>query len=573
MCTFSFKYGDINRAFRYLLLFLGFVISQNLLAQFSSQKGWIEANYNYGCQGLTITITHTRTGAGALFYGFEGSATDPINGTSFEGSFNEGSSEAHTYTEPGVFYVVVVDQSGTGSDADRTDILEITVVADQRPAVSVRGCSSNSVELMFDKSQDPYDGYFIQFGDGNTMLVDGDSPVSYAFATNGTYAINIQGRFNNGDFFSCSTYEVQFTAFDQIPTPVINSITVEDETIISLIYDDLDAALNYTLQIDRGTGFQDLTTLDPTTNPQSIILNEPSFNTSAEFYGFKIVAEDQCQTNSSESVPGYSIAFDQQSESVNTTFNISLTWATGNQNFSSIDLLRDSNIFQSFNTEQSSGESISFTSCTDIGELSMTTTINGIISTSGSFVPFDATPPTLPSPGDPIAVLNGAVVNVTFPSTNFSLGEYILYRKDIDPSFQEVFRTASTQLTDTTIPGGTKEVCYQIAYADECGNISALSGEICIVISSSLSIPNAFSPNGDGVNDIFKINDGIYANFRLSIFNRWGAQLFTSTDPTQGWDGEFEGQPVNSGTYLYRLTFQNADNLPITKSGSFVLIR
>lgn len=573
MCTFSFKYGDINKAFRYLLLFLGFVASQNLLAQFSSQKGWIEANYNYGCQGLTITITHTRTGSGALFYGFEGSATNPISGTNFEGSFNEGSSESHTYTTPGVYYVVVVDQAGTGSDSDRTDILEITVLPDEPPSVSARGCSSNTVELTFNKSQDQYDGYFVRLGDGNTMLVDGDSPLIYSYATNGTYAINIQGRLTNGHYFSCSTFEIQFTAFDQIPTPVLNSITVEDETIISLTYDALDAALNYTLQIDRGSGFQDLTTIDPSTNPQSITLDEPSFNTSTEFYAFKIVAEDQCQTNSSESSVGYSIGFDQLSESVNTTFDISLTWATGNQNFSSIDLLRDGNVFQSFNTAQNIGETISFNNCTELGEFSMTTTINGIVSTSGSFIPFDANPPTLPSPADPIAVLNGAVVNLTFPSTNFSLGEYILYRKDIDRDFQEVFRISSTQLTDTTIPGGTKEVCYQIAYADECGNISALSGEICIVISTSLSIPNAFSPNGDGVNDIFKINDGIYANFRLSIFNRWGTLLFSSTDPTQGWDGDFEGQPVNSGTYLYQLTFQNADNLPITKSGSFVLIR
>lgn len=572
MCTFSFKYGNINRTFRLLLFFLGFIASQNLLAQISSQKGWFQADYNYGCQGLTITITHTRTGAGALFFSFEGNISDPI-ASNFIDSFIQGETASNEYKEAGTFYIIVVDGANSGSAQDRTDYLEIQSIPQEPPAVIGKACASNSLNLTFQKDEDAYDSYFIDFGDGNSLTTDGTTPVYYTYPATGQYTVMVEGRFNSGYSLSCLTRQINFTTFDQIPQPIINSITVEDETIISLAYDALDAALNYTLQIDRGTGFQDLTTLDPTVNLQSITLDDPSFNTSSEFYGFRIVAQDQCQTNRSESAPGYSIAFDQLSESVNTTFNINLTWATGDQNFNSIDLLRDGNVFQSFNTEQSSGEAISFTSCTDLGEFSMTTTINGIVSTSNSLLPFDANPPTLPAPTDPQAVLNGAVVNITFPSTNFSLGEYILYRKDIDPGFQEVFRTASSQLTDTTIPGGTKEVCYQIAYADECGNISALSGEVCIVISTSLSIPNAFSPNGDGVNDVFKINDGIYANFRLSIFNRWGTLVFTSTDPTQGWDGEFEGQPVNSGTYLYQLTFQNADNLPITKSGSFVLIR
>ena len=202
----------------------------------------------------------------------------------------------------------------------------------------------------------------------------------------------------------------------------------------------------------------------------------------------------------------------------------------------------------------------------------MTSTINGITSTSLSLTPYQ-TAPTLTAPSAPVAELNGVVIDIDFPATQFPLGEYVLYRKDITSAFNEVFSSTANNHTDTTIPPGTSQVCYKLAYRDQCGNMSELSDEICIVLSTTLGIPNAFSPNGDGINDLFKINDGIYANFNLKIFNRWGSMVFNSTDPSQGWDGQFEGQPANGGTYLYQISFQNADNLLITKTGSFVLIR
>ena len=572
MCNLSSKYGAIKRVLIYSLILFGFLCSEKVQAQFPSDKGWFSSNHIYGCIGLTITVTHERTGAGSLFVDFNG---DPNN--ILAGEYKplvSGGTESFTYTTPGTYFIVVVDQSGTGSDADRTDFLEMTILPDQLPVVAINSCSANSVELVFNKQADQYDGYSILFGDNTSLTVDGESPVYHSYTSAGTYRINIQGVLTNGESFSCARFEESVTVFDQIPTPIINSIQVGDETTITLDYQALDVSLNYKLQVDRGAGFEDLTDINPSVNSQSISINDPSFNTRTNFYAFKIIAEDNCQTNSAESEIGYSIAFDILSETVDTSFDFTVDWSTGNQNFNSIDLLIDGNNFQTFNNADSgSGQIVTFSDCTGLGDFSMTTTINGIVSNSIIRIPFESGSPTLPAPEPPTAELTGAVMNITFPSTNFPLGQYLLFRKDLTADFVEVFSTSSNQHTDTTIPGGTGQVCYKIAYADECGNISALSDEICIVLSTTLGIPNAFSPNGDGVNDIFKITDGIYANFKMAIFNRWGTIVFNSTDPSVGWDGQFEGQPVNSGTYLYQISFQNADNLLITRTGSFVLIR
>ncbi len=72
----------------------------------------------------------------------------------------------------------------------------------------------------------------------------------------------------------------------------------------------------------------------------------------------------------------------------------------------------------------------------------------------------------------------------------------------------------------------------------------------------SLFIPNSFTPNGDGLNDMFLvvINDHDPAEFELRIFDRWGQQLFMSNDPAVGWDGTFRGADVKMEVYVYMVT-------------------
>ena len=76
-----------------------------------------------------------------------------------------------------------------------------------------------------------------------------------------------------------------------------------------------------------------------------------------------------------------------------------------------------------------------------------------------------------------------------------------------------------------------------------------------------VSLPNAFSPNGDGINDIYKAKDGYQSitDFHGYIFNRWGQKLFEWTHPAEGWDGTYKGKPVKDGVYFCLVKAKGAD--------------
>lgn len=81
------------------------------------------------------------------------------------------------------------------------------------------------------------------------------------------------------------------------------------------------------------------------------------------------------------------------------------------------------------------------------------------------------------------------------------------------------------------------------------------------IAESKLEVPNAFSPNGDGINDIYKVKDTYQSivSFRATIFNRWGQKLYQWTDITGGWDGTFHGSRVKDGVYFVVVQAKGAD--------------
>jgi gliding motility-associated-like protein len=68
-------------------------------------------------------------------------------------------------------------------------------------------------------------------------------------------------------------------------------------------------------------------------------------------------------------------------------------------------------------------------------------------------------------------------------------------------------------------------------------------------------MPTGFTPNGDNLNDIFKpIGEGIDPkNYLFMVFNRWGEKLFETDDLNIGWDGKYNGNPVQTDTYIWKI--------------------
>jgi gliding motility-associated-like protein len=118
------------------------------------------------------------------------------------------------------------------------------------------------------------------------------------------------------------------------------------------------------------------------------------------------------------------------------------------------------------------------------------------------------------------------------------------------------------------------DLTYTVAMVDENGCRVSASTEVVIKKDKALFIPNAFTPDGNGNNDVFRVNAKGVKEFKLQIFNRWGEEIYRSTDIEQGWDGTLRnGNKAEASTYVYIIYLQYLDNAKVQRQGSISLIR
>lgn len=95
-----------------------------------------------------------------------------------------------------------------------------------------------------------------------------------------------------------------------------------------------------------------------------------------------------------------------------------------------------------------------------------------------------------------------------------------------------------------------------------------------VIEEYSLDLPTAFTPNGDGINDVIYVKGwGIKKLLEFRIFNRWGNEVFFTDDINQGWDGTFKGKVQNIDSYAYIVTVEMWDGRIVTKKGAINLLR
>lgn len=122
----------------------------------------------------------------------------------------------------------------------------------------------------------------------------------------------------------------------------------------------------------------------------------------------------------------------------------------------------------------------------------------------------------------------------------------------------------------------SQEGLFTVEYEDIrcCKNSDSLQ-----IIALDIKLPNAFTPNGDNLNDIFKAigpTEGI-EDYTLTIQNRWGQMLWEAANFEDGWDGKFNGSPLPSGSYAWNMSFNVKGNITdigkIKYRGSVILLR
>jgi gliding motility-associated-like protein len=97
--------------------------------------------------------------------------------------------------------------------------------------------------------------------------------------------------------------------------------------------------------------------------------------------------------------------------------------------------------------------------------------------------------------------------------------------------------------------------------------------KICVKEITDIVLPNSFSPNGDGINDIFKVQYASFLWSELSIYTRWGERVFYSTDYKQGWDGYYQGKLCPTEYYIYTFKYKGKKTPTKLVKGVLYLIR
>lgn len=115
--------------------------------------------------------------------------------------------------------------------------------------------------------------------------------------------------------------------------------------------------------------------------------------------------------------------------------------------------------------------------------------------------------------------------------------------------------------------------CYKIQAVNQY-NCTAVD-EVCVDVTTNYNIyiPNTFSPNGDGKNDVFTVYGTGITKLEIIIFDRWGEKLYVTNDAQKGWDGTFKGNLSKQDSYVYEVNFTGIDGKTYTKTGHVTLMK
>jgi gliding motility-associated-like protein len=166
-----------------------------------------------------------------------------------------------------------------------------------------------------------------------------------------------------------------------------------------------------------------------------------------------------------------------------------------------------------------------------------------------------------------------------------SLEGYSIYR--INPSgeydlINTVGPEANTYIEDISLIGQDTmkgEISYRVLAKESDDNPYGVMGEsqsneLTLSIETKLYMPNAFTPNDDGLNDIFgPVLDFTPSSYRMLIYDRSGKMLFQTTDPYDGWDGTLNGSTLaRQGVYIYHLEYTSYSGVRKVETGNLSLI-
>ncbi|NNC93973.1 MAG: T9SS type B sorting domain-containing protein [Chitinophagales bacterium] len=159
-------------------------------------------------------------------------------------------------------------------------------------------------------------------------------------------------------------------------------------------------------------------------------------------------------------------------------------------------------------------------------------------------------------------------ISISLEDTSLCFGEVMKYNRP--DSLNWIWSSGQTGEEVTITQGGI----YTVMGWTTCDTIQ----EVVVVDFQSCEcgfyLPNAFSPNEDGENDVLKAySNCTFSSFSFFVFDRWGSKIFESTDPDKGWDGNYKGKKASNGSYSFTLKYSFVGTPNEVRTGTLHLLR
>ena len=128
--------------------------------------------------------------------------------------------------------------------------------------------------------------------------------------------------------------------------------------------------------------------------------------------------------------------------------------------------------------------------------------------------------------------------------------------------------------SETDLENLPQVLIYRVVALPSVSGISPVNSNFHqVTFPSNVFFPNAFTPNGDGLNDTFMFTGLFIQDFQMNIYNKWGELIFITKNQDIGWDGTKNSVLLPSGMYIFNAEFTDEAGVSFVKKGEVYLLR
>ena len=580
------------------------------------------------CAGKTITLSTSASGVNTYTWSY-GDGTSSLITTN--------NSSAHTYTAGGNFNVTLTLADAAGCKAGPTTFPiqvqsypnAIISFTNQNNPLKQNACAGSTV-LFSDNSTNPYNPQTRVWNFGNGSPIVSNQTVGNTYTSAGTYTVTL---INCTPFGCCDTVAKSIKVYSAVADFSLDkTIICKGEAIKFTIKDSLNV-LTWGWDFGDGTSYNS-TAQSPISHVYNFHPPGGTTNASLTYY----TSDSACKYASVKQISIRQVVadFDRNNELIsidtahcigtNDIFNNTSSNAnTYNWNFGdgqtsasqspshlyntagtyTVVLMISDNVFNCKDTIKKQMQIFPKPTLILSGKDTCQNKPSQLMATGGITYTWS---PSInlnnANISNPIATLNSTTVfSVSANSINGCVGSNTFQVNIITPPAQISWDTTIVIGQTASLPGyaganfnytwtptaylnctvcpspvasPTVDYIYNVTVKDKFGCFERVNTyTVHIEPLSSLDVPTAFTPNGDGINDLINVNGwGIKKLNYFKVFNRWGELIYETSDLKSGWDGFYKGVPQNMETYVYQAEADTyIDSAPIKKTGYFKLIR